>query len=75
MWDRQRHLEGRAVMDRWESEKAAGEARQEVTNPKRPSRYSEAALRYLQQIGYVESHRREPRPAPKRDHQSSDEAG
>jgi hypothetical protein len=62
-------------MDRQESQQAARQAREEVTEPRRPSRHSEAALRYLQQIGYVESHRREPRRAPKRDERSGDEAG
>jgi len=62
-------------MDQRESETAAGEARKDVTEPKRPSRYSEAALRYLQQIGYVESHRREPHPTRKRTNRSADEAG
>lgn len=60
-------------MNQRESEKAAGEARKEVTEPKRPSRYSEAALRYLQQIGYVESHRREPHATDKRTDRSADE--
>lgn len=62
-------------MNHRESEKAAEEAREEVTAPRRPSRYSEAALRYLQQIGYVESHRREPRTAAERSGRSRDEAG
>jgi hypothetical protein len=62
-------------MNQRESEKAAGQARKEVTDPKRPSRYSEAALRYLRQIGYVESHRREPHPTRKRTDRSTDEAG
>ena len=62
-------------MNQWESEKAAGEARKEVTEPKRSSRYSEAALRYLQQIGYVESHRREHHPTHKHADRSADEAG
>jgi hypothetical protein len=61
-------------MNQRESEQAAGEARKEVTDPKRPARHSEAALRYLQQIGYVESHRREPHPAHNRADRSTDEA-
>lgn len=62
-------------MDQRDSEKAGWESRQEVTEPKRPSRHSEAALRYLQQIWYAESHRRKPRPVPKHDDRSGDETG
>ena len=46
-------------MDRLEAEKAAKEARAEVGRADRSPKRTEAALRFLQEIAYVESHRRE----------------
>lgn len=61
-------------MNSRESEKAAEEARAEVTQPNRDARYSEAALRYLQRIGYAEAKRRKA-VRPSTEQPDHDEAG
>lgn len=50
-------------MNTHESERASREARGDLTSKRaRSSRYSDAALQYLVESAYLESHRREPKP-------------
>ncbi len=61
-------------METRESEKATKEARAEVTQARRPSPYSEAALRYLREAAYIEAHRPEPQVGRKRDDEPAEDA-